>query len=238
MTKFKLFIAFMLVAVMAIPSAAGKVKTAKFKDNVLTEQRYNYTMNVLDNWKVKTFKEKDEKRKLLRALILQKTYRIHQAAKDLDADFTIPEIQIYARPDTTSPMTYLEQLRNDVKGHRSEDEITNQLNLILSGEFVGMQETILDNISTIQAVFKRQWRRELQADEDDNRYRQYGGLVVRDVHDVHEVYILNYNGCLYVIQAFAENEFYPMVKEEFREIIASIKFGDAVSSQTEGKSSK
>jgi hypothetical protein len=224
MKRVNVFVPLMLILIMAAPSPAGKTKTAIHKNDLLTDQRYPYSMKVLENWKTKTFKEKAEEPELFRAMVQQKNYRINQEAKDFDADFTIPEIQIYIRPDTISASAFMEQLKNDVKWHRSEDDIINKLNLILSGEYVGMQETELGGVPAVQAIFKRKWKRELQTDPEDPRYRQYGGLIVRDVHDVHEVYIISLNGTLYAIQAVAENEFYSMIREEFHEMVASINF--------------
>jgi len=64
----------------------------------------------------------------------------------------------------------------------------------------------------------------LYTDPDDPKYRQYGGLILRKIHDVHEVYACNRDGNLYIIHAFAENEFYPMVKEEIARIVLSWNF--------------
>ena len=228
MFKVKHLMIAILVVVMAVPSLAGKVKTAKHKDNVLTDLRYGYTLDVPKNWKVKTFKEKSEKPEMLRALLLQKNYQINQQAKDLDADFTRPEIQIYVYSDTVSIDNFVEQLKSDVETHSSKHKLINQMNLILSGEYVGKQKIELGGVPAIQVFFKRQWKRIMQGEPYDPRYRERGGRIVRDVHDVHEIYILSHNDCLYVIQAIAENEFYFSVKNEFAKIISSIKLEDNV----------
>jgi len=229
MLKIKFFISMILVIMMAVPSIAGKVKTAKHKDNILTDLRYGYTLDVLKNWKVKTFKEKPEEPEVLRALLLQKNYQINREARDLDADFTRPEIQIYVYPETVSADDFMEQLKSDVETHNSKHKLINQMNLILSGEYIGKQRVELGGAPAIQVFFKRQWKRIMQGDPYDPRYREHGGRIVRNVHDVHEVYILNHNDCLYVIQAITENEFYSTVRDEFAQIISSIKFEDDVS---------
>lgn len=235
MIRCKYLIAAILVVLLAAPSIAKKVKTAKHKDNVLTDLRYQFNLDILKNWKVKTFKEKEEQPEILRALLIQKNYRINQEAKDLDADFTRPEIQIFARLDTTSAKNFMKLLKADVKVHNSKDDIINQLNLMLSGEYIDMQTIEFDGEQVIQAFFKRRWERILQGDPDNPKYRHSGGRIVRDVIDVHEIYILNHNGNLLLIQASSEFEFYDSLKDEFFKIVSSIKFDDSVSVKKENE---
>ena len=224
------FIVLAMVAVLSVPSIAKKSKTVEYKDNVLTDLRYNYQLDVLKNWKVKKFKEKSDEPEVLRALLMQKNYQINYEARDLDADFTIPEIQIYARVDTIDSKAFMEKIKSDVSNHISKDNIINQLDLILTGEFLGRQTVEINDLQIEQAYFKRQWKRVMEGDPDDPKYRQHGGRIVRNVHDVHEVYVFNHNGCLFVIQAFVENEFYAMLKEEIAAIISSIRFIDSKTS--------
>ena len=224
------FIVLAMVAVLSVPSIAKKSKTVEYKDNVLTDLRYNYQLDVPKNWKVKKFKEKSDEPEVLRTLLIQKNYQINHEARDLDADFTIPEIQIYTRVDTIDSKAFMEKIKSDVSNHSSEDNIINQLNLILTGEFLGQQTVEINDLQIEQAYFKRQWKRVMEGDPDDPKYRQYGGRIVRNVHDVHEVYVFKHNGCLFVIQVFVENEFHAMLKEEIATIISSIRFIDSETS--------
>lgn len=226
MSRFKLLMVFAIILSLAIPSFAKKVKTAECEKGVITDLRLNYTMECPENWKVKTYKEKEDEPQLLRVMMSQKNYRIDQQARDLGGDYTIPEIQVYARPAKMAPMEFLDSLKAAVHIHNSGDELINQLNLILTGEYVDMQEVVIAGENAIQARFKRNWKRELQADPDDPRYRQFGGLIVQDVHDVHEMFIFVHNGWLYVIQGLVEYQFYSEIQEEFRTIVSSMKFAD------------
>ena len=222
------FLVFWLAIMLPAQCAwAEKTKTAEYKAGVLTDLKYGYSLSVLDNWKVKTFKESQDKPEILRVLLNQKNYRVNQETKDLGGDFTIPEIQIYVRPDTMTGQQFAEKLKAAVLAHDASDDLISKLNLILTGEYIGMQNTELGGQPVVQALFKRPWERHLQGDPDDPRYRHFGGLIVRDVHDVHEVFALNHNGNLYEIQALAENEFYQSVREEFVAIIASLNFAGA-----------
>ncbi|MCD6161479.1 MAG: hypothetical protein J7K40_03580 [candidate division Zixibacteria bacterium] len=235
MIRCKYLIAVILIMLLAVPSIAKKVKTASNKDNILTDLRYHYTMDILKNWKIKTFKEKEEKPEVLRALLIQKNYRVNKEAKNLDADFTRPEIQIFARKDNITIEEFAELLKTDVKAHNSKDEIINQLNLLLSGEYIDMQTIEFGGEKAAQMFFKRRWERILQGDPEDPRYRHSGGRIVRDVIDVQEIYILNHNGNLIVIQACSEFEFYDTLKNEIFNIVSSIEFKEAVSLETDNK---
>ncbi len=226
MNRTKIILVLVLIAALNIPALAKKQKTAVFKDNVLSDQKLNFTLEVPKNWKVKTFKEEPEELSILRAVFLKKNYKINKEVKELGGDFTIPEIQIYARMDEMTPMEFLEILKKDIKSHNSEDDIITKLNLILSGEFLGKEEIELDGIPAIHALFKRKYTRRLQGDPSDPRYRQYGGLIIRSEHDVHDVYILKRNDYLIVIQFFSEREFYPPNRDEFTKILSSLKFND------------
>jgi hypothetical protein len=233
MHRAKVLLIIFMISIMVIPVAAKKTKTADVKDDVLTDLKLGYTIDVPDNWKVKTFKEKPDEPAVLRVLMTQKNYQINTQARDLNGDFTIPELQIYARPAKMTAQEFLDKLKHDVEVRSSDDDIINQMNLVLAGEFVGSQPVKLAGEDAIQALFKRNWERHLQADPDDPRYRQYGGLLVQSIHDNHDVFIFVHDGYLYVIQAFVEYEFYTQLHEEVARIISSMKFpeGDSASAK-------
>lgn len=226
MAKVKILIVYVLTILIALPAIAGKQKTAEFKDSILGDNKLNYTLEVPKNWKVKTFKEKPEKPEILRAILLKKNYKINNEVKEFNGDFTIPEIQIYARLDEMTAEEFLETLKKDVQSHNSGDDIITQLNLILSGEFVGKEEIEIDSVPAIHTLFKRNYTRRLQGEPYDPRYRQHGGLIIRYEHDVHEVYVCKHQGYLIVIQGFSEREFYPQNREEFAKIFSSLKFAN------------
>jgi hypothetical protein len=228
MFKSRLLTACLLIITLSIPALAGKTKTAIEKDGVVTDQKLKYTINVPDNWKVKTFKESDDKPEVFRLFLTQKNYQVNMDAKELDGDFTIPEMQFYARPaDGTTAQDFFDKLKADVTRHLSDDDIINQLNLLITGEYIDSMHVKLFGEDVIKARYKRVWERHLQADPNDARYRHTGGLIVQTVTDVHEVYMFVHDGYLYVIQDFCEYEFYGQLVEEFANIVASMKFPDA-----------
>lgn len=232
MYKFKGLLVVLLIMLLAVPLMAKKVKTVDEKDGLVTDLRLKYTIQVQDNWKVKKFKEKTDEPKVFRTFFSQKNYQINADAREYDADFTIPEIQVYAMQTDMTPQVFMDSLEAAVKWHNSQNEIINKLNLIISGEYIQDKEVILAGEPCIQAFFKRSWERKLQADPDDPRYRHSGGLVVQDIYDVHIIYILSHSGWLYVLQGVAELEFYEQVEPEINEIIASLKFADQEQAET------
>jgi len=203
--------------------ASAKQKSAEFKDGKLTDSSLGYSLQIPKNWRVKTFEEPS----LIRAMLIKKNYEVNREVKDLGGDFTIPEIRLFSRPDTISPAGFVEELKRSLLSHKSEDRIINQLELLLTGEYLSAQETEIAGNKCIQTLFRRNYTRELQVDPFDPKYRQYGGLIARNEYDVHEIYVFRSGDNLFVIQAFAEREFYPGNKEEFAKILGSLTFANA-----------
>jgi hypothetical protein len=218
-----------------IPLQGAKQKTGEIRNDVLNDLQLGYSLNIPKNWKAKIFDEPS----VTRVFLSKRNYEVNRDVKALGGDYTVPEIYIYSRPDTISPKDFLERLKAQVQSHQSTDDIINKLNIILTGEYVTIQETKLGDIPVIQALFKRNYTRELQGDPADPRYRQFGGRIARNEHDVHEYYIFKLGQNLYVIQAYAEREFYPSNKDEFAKIISSLKFtsiADSAKTPSDGKS--
>ncbi len=232
MLKVKGFIVFAIVVLLAIPSMAKKVKTVEEKDGVVTDLRLNYTLTVPNNWKVKKYKEKEDEPALMRTMFSQKNYLVNSDAKAFDGDFTIPEIQIYAMQTDMTPEAFFDSLKSAVKAHDSKLDIINKMNLVISGEFIQDREITLAGVHSMQAYFKRNWDRHIQGDPNDPRLRQYGGLMVQSIHDVHVVYAMNHNGWLFVIQGIAEAEFFTRVEPEFNQIISTMVFNDMEQAET------
>lgn len=222
MPKRKLVITLIIGLTLAAAVFAGKVKSGDYKNGILTDSQLGYTLSVPDNWRVKVFDEPT----VQRVLMVKRNYEINKMVKDLGGEFTIPEIRIFVRPDSMSPMDFLNKLKEAVEVHKTEDNIISQLDLVKTGEFSMMQEIKLDSVPAIQAIFKKNYQRKLEVDPNDPHFRQYGGLLVQNEHLVNELYLFKRNGQLYVIHAFSEREFYPINKEEFWKIIGSIVFTD------------
>ena len=226
MFKLRTLTVFILVALLTTPIFAKKVKTAEHKDGVLTDLRLNYTMEIPKNWKVKTFKEKNEAPELLRTLLIQKNYMVNPDADAFDGEYTIPEVQVYAWETDMTKEAFLDSLKSAVEVHNTQIDLIDKLNLLLSGEYVAVQEVTLSGEDCTLAFFKRKWDRTLVGDPSDPRLRAYGGRIVQSIHDVHEIYIFKHNDWLYVIQGIAEAEFYSRVEQEIKKIVTSLQFGD------------
>jgi hypothetical protein len=233
MLRFKIYCIAVIGILISVSLYAGKQKTAQLKNNNLTDLQLGYSINVPDNWRVKAFDEPS----VTRVYLSKKNYEINRDVKALGGEYAVPEIWIYSRPDTISPQGFLENLKNMVQSHQSTDNIMTKLNLGLTGEFVMMREAQIGDIPVIQALFKRNYTLELQGDPSDPRYRAFGGHIARNEHVVHEIYIFQHGQNIYVIQAYAEREFYSVNKEEFTKIIGSFKFeapADTLKTPTEG----
>jgi hypothetical protein len=221
MPKGRMIMTLMIGMILTTLVFGGKVKSGDYKNGILTDSQLGYTLSIPDNWRVKVFNEPAVER----ALMIKRNYEVNKTVKDLGGEFTIPEIRIFARPDSLTPIEFLDKLKAEIATHKTNDNIISQLELVTSGEYSMMQEMKLDSIPTVKAIIKKNYERKLEVDPNDARYRQYGGLLVQNEHIVHELYIFKHNGQLFIIQALAEREFYPMNKDEFNKLVGSIVFG-------------
>jgi hypothetical protein len=213
--------ALVMVALSASLAGAKKEKTITYKDGILTDAKYGYTMVVSDNWKVKSLDEPSVER----AFIQKKNYSINRMSQTYGGDYTIPTVNLYAMEFDGTPEDFEDLLKTSLEEHRSDNEIIPKLHLLRDGEFVVSGPATIDSTECRQIVLKRNYKR-LLANDAYGRYsdQQQVEKVIND-YEVHELYVVKRNNILYVFHAYSEREFYSKEnKDEFESMAASIKF--------------
>lgn len=203
------------------PSAlAKKEKTALFKDGVLKDLKYNYSLNVSSNWKVKEFKEPSVER----AFLEKKNYSVNREVQTYGGDYTIPTVLIYVQEFNGSVGDFEALLKKSVEEHQSNNEVISKLGLLVDGEFVISGDVAIDSTRARQVILKRNYKRLLSADAygRSTRPTDQPERYIND-HEVHEIYLIKKDSLLYIIQAFSEREFYQENKVEFDALILSLK---------------
>jgi hypothetical protein len=220
MTKI-ILAALVIMALMSPLAAAKKEKTITYKDGVLTDTKYGYTMAVSDNWKVKSLNEPSVER----VFIQKKNYSINRMVQTYGGDYTIPTVNLYAMEFSGTPDDFEALLKKSLEEHRSDNEIIPKLHLLRDAEFVVSGYATIDSNDGRQIIVKRNYQRVLANDAyGRNSEQQQVEKVIND-YEVHELYVFKRNNIVYVFHAFSEREFYSLEnKDEFEVMAASIKF--------------
>jgi hypothetical protein len=211
-----------LVLCLAQFALAKKEKTVEVKDTLITDAKYNYTMVVNKNWKVKGFTEPS----IERVYLEKKNYSVNPEVKTYGGDYTIPTIVVFAQEFSGTPDDFISILQASLEEHRSDNSIVQKLGLLMDSEMVTSGEATIDSIKAKHVILKRNYKRLLAKDA-------YGGSTdpaqqpekfIND-HEVHELYIFKKDNTLFVFQAYSEREFYRAENmEEFEGIASKISF--------------
>lgn len=211
-----------LVLCLAQFAFAKKEKTIVVNDTLITDAKYNFTMSVNKNWKVKGFNEPS----IERVYLEKKNYSVNPEVKTYGGDYTIPTIVVFAQEFSGSPDDFISILQASLEEHRSDNNIVQKLGLLMDSELVTSGDATIDSIKAKHVILKRNYKRLLAKDA-------YGGSTdpaqqpekfIND-HEVHELYILKKDNILFVYQAYSEREFYRGENmDEFESIASKMAF--------------
>jgi hypothetical protein len=217
----RIFVALVLIGLMAPLAIAKKEKTVTYKDSTLTDPKFGYTMVVSDNWKVKGLNEPN----IERVFLEKKNYSINRLIQTYGGDYTIPTILFYATPFTGSLDDFEALLKKSLDEHRSDNEVINKLGLLMDSELITSGNSNIDSLKARQILLKRNYKRLLSSDAYGREsVEQQVEKVIND-HEVHEIFAFKRGDVLFVFHAFCEREFYSKEnKDEFEAMAASIKF--------------
>jgi len=199
---------------------AKKEPTAVYQNKILTDSAFGYSLDIGENWKVKTFKEPN----LERAFLQKKNYSVNPMVKTYGGDYTIPTIVIYAQGYDGTLDDFELILKMSLEEHKSDNEIITKLGLLTDGEFVTSGDVVIDSINVSQLILKRNYSRLLASDAlmGKSTTAKMSEQYIND-HEVHEVYLIKKTGKIIVIQAYCEREFYQENMGEFHNLVLSLR---------------
>jgi hypothetical protein len=211
-----------LVLCMAQFALAKKEKTVVVNDTLITDAKYNFTMAVNKNWKVKSFNEPS----IERVFLEKKNYSVNPEVKTYGGDYTIPTIVVFAQEFSGTTDDFISLLQASLEEHRSDNSVVQKLGLLMDSEMVTSGDATIDSIKAKHVILKRNYKRLLAKDA-------YGGSTdpaqqpekfIND-HEIHELYMFKKDNTLFVYQAYSEREFYRAENmEEFEGIASKISF--------------
>jgi hypothetical protein len=199
---------------------AKKEKTVTFKDGVLTDTIFHFSMQVPEIWKVRSFNEPSVER----AFLEKKNYSINRKVQTYGGDYTIPTVIIFAQEFNGAAGDFEALLKKSMDEHRSDNEIISKLGILRDSDFIIAGDVIIDSLQGRLVLLKRNYKRVLAKDAYGRSPSpvQESEEVIND-HEVHELFLVKKGDVLYVIQAYSEREFYPENKIDFDPLILSIK---------------
>jgi hypothetical protein len=209
-----------LICMFLIPGAvwAKKEKTVIYTDNVLTDQKYHFTMKVSKDWKVKAMSEPD----IERVYLEKKNYSVNQQAKSYGGDYTIPTVLIYAQDFNGTIDDFEALLKKSLEEHRTDNDLIAKLGLLMDADFVGSSDVKLDTLNARHMILKRNYKRVLTSDSFNSGSVQQADKYIND-HEVHDLYVLKNGSAIIVIQMYSEREFYQESKIDFDKLINTFK---------------
>ena len=218
----KIIVAGILLLSLTQIAFAKKEKTIDVKDTLITDLKYNFTMVVSKNWKIKGFNEPS----IERVFLQKKNYSVNPQIKTYGGDYTIPSIEIFAEDFSGTPDDFVSLLEASLEEHRSDNKIIQKLGLLMNSELVTSGDAVIDSMKVQHVILKRNYKRLLAKDA-------YGGTTdptqqpekfISD-HEIHELYVFKRDNTLFVFQAYSEREFYRGENmDEFESIASKILF--------------
>ena len=205
----KRLLIFITVILMAAAAHAKKQKTVEIDDNVITDQKYGWTMSYPDNWKAKSLKEPSVER----VYLTKRNYSVNQYIQTYGGDYTVPTFLIYAQPFDGDVLEFEALIKRALDEHRSDNDIVSKMGILKDCDFITSANVILDSTRARQVYLKRNYKRVLDI-RDEPTY-------IND-HEVHEIYLAKPDSVMYVIHAYCEREFYEANQEEFLNLIKAI----------------
>lgn len=216
MFKKTLFV-FLSIVLVAVTAQGKKDKTARIKDNIATDLKYGWQINVPDNWKAKNLKEPSVERLFME----KRNYLVNPYVETYGGQYTIPRIMIYVQEFGGSERDFEALIKKSLVEHRSDNAIISRMGLLRDGEFIVSGEVLIDSLPAFQVYAKRNYKRVLVIPD-----RSGSGSATQEYindHEVHEIYLIKKENLIYVFQAYCEREFYESNAEEFQSIVRSLQ---------------
>lgn len=206
---------FLSIVLLASVAQAKKNKTASIEDNIATDLKYGWQIDVPDNWKAKNLKEPSVERLFME----KRNYLVNPYVETYGGQYTIPRIMIYVQEFSGSERDFEALLKKSLVEHRSDNAIISRIGLLRDGEFIISGEVLLDSLPALQVYAKRNYKRVLLI-PDRSSFGNDRQEYIND-HEVHEIYIIKKDNLIYVFRAYCEREFYESNAAEFQSILRS-----------------
>lgn len=215
-------------------SFAKKEKTGKVKDNVFTDSKFEYHLEFLKNWKLKTENEPS----LVRATLMKKNYQVDKSRRFSGHETNVPTIIIMADTTSLSLEEFKDEFLKEKPQIKNIDKYRMKFEFLTNSELLQEREILVDSIPAHILTFRKpylitvanptdkgSYRDEVRSDYDDPGVRnpEDSEKLVEDFIAGHLLFFKKGNE-IYVIHFSCERQFIVENHREFTTIMDKWKF--------------
>jgi hypothetical protein len=201
-------------------SQAGKPRTGEVKDNKYTDTRFDFSVQLPDDWKIGKPKKEFTTQRLI---AVQRNPQVPVKLRSDPSYAQKPTALIFCDSTDLAPMEYFHYLESDSGKSKGKEDI-----LLKSVMLYRLSPYRMDVIKQLPAeVAGTKGVKLVGRIQYDAQVSLPGRNRIELVRDfrVGDVYLIPFDGWMMYIEFVCENDFYPQLEEVFDQIVSSITFG-------------
>ncbi|UCC43294.1 MAG: hypothetical protein JSU65_09100 [Candidatus Zixiibacteriota bacterium] len=215
------FISVLLVLILAVPAVeAGRKrpKTGKVKDGKYLDNESAFSLALHENWKAKTFKEKQDNH--IRVVFTQKKPAIPAHFQDAKEYTQFPRLVVFADTSTMGIHPFLDSLRSETYKSDQKKEILKEFDILNQNEIIPVGRGSFEAGGERGTVWKAKapYTIEIQASPSaaggERKKGEYGGAI----------FAVKHGDVIVVAGLFCEYDFFQSILTEAGTIMASLKW--------------
>jgi len=208
-----------LVLLLAVPVAeAGrkKKKAGQLDDSVYTDNGFDFSLTVHENWKARIRKDKDS----YRLVLTQKNYGIPPDYQRVPDYTKVPRLAIFADTSTAGVYPFLDSLLSDSYKSDQKKSAMKECEILYESELVpmGRKRAEIGGSSAVIWKGKSKYMKEIQETAGSvagkRIYGAYGGAIV----------VTKKDNVIVLFHVMCEWQFYESVMSEVMSIVTSLKW--------------
>jgi len=175
-------------------------------------------------WDIKLLNDKKEQFNFQRAVIVKKNYQVNPIIKELQGEFTIPTVTIFAESSLLPIDGYAKFILDQLYQVTSKNVILLNTELLSETDFLDSMTVDINGDKFKRIQFKHRYKRILDTSGREINWQRDGGAKLIQDFNIIDLAIYKKNDLIIILYAVCEREFYQLEKEAFQNIITSLKF--------------
>jgi len=216
MKRLLLFALVLLLAVPAVEAGRKRKKAGKLDDSVFTDEKYEFSLTVHENWKARIRKDKDS----YRLVLTQKNYGIPPDYQRVPDYTRVPRLAIFADTSTAGVYPFLDSLLSDSYKSDQKKSVVKECEILFESELVpmGRKRAEIGGSSAVIWQGKSKYMKEIQETAGSvagkRVYGAYGGAII----------VTKKENVIVLFHVMCEWQFYESVMSEVMSIVTSLKW--------------
>ena len=208
-----------LVLLLAVPVAeAGRKrkKAGRLDDSAYTDNKYDFSLTVHENWKVRIRKDKDS----YRLVLTQKNYGIPPDYQRVPDYTKVPRLAVFADTSSVGVYPFLDSLLSDSYESEQKESVLKECEILYESGLVpiGHKRAEIGGSSAVVWKGKSKYVKEIQETAGSvagkRVYGAYGGSIV----------VTKKDNVIVLFHVMCEWQFYESVMNEVMAIVTSLKW--------------